>query len=111
MPVPLAFWRLWVALPSTWKKRSKTRSAISAGKPGPLSLTQAVTCDSVDVRLTAMRPPRGVNFAAFDSRLTNTRSTRSRSHQAAATSTSAAKDTSMFLREVRGSTCATSWRR
>ena len=95
---------------STWKKRSKSRSAISGGKPGPSSFTtiQAVTPRSCSETVTC--PPSGVNLRALESRFTKTRSIRSRS-QCTKQVLVARSLSSMRLRCASGCTCSHKLRR
>src|SRR5215211_3500043 len=64
--------------PPCWKA-SKIRSRSSAATPTPVSETVTSTSLGSARARTSMRPPSGVNFTAFDSRLTITCLTRSSS--------------------------------
>ena len=75
-PSPSPLW-LRVEVGSAWLNRSKTRGRNSGEIPWPLSLTVSTAWDWMRWRRIWIRPPRGVNFAAFDSRFQTTCCSRS----------------------------------
>src|SRR6266536_26573 len=76
-PVPCGF---SVIVFPAWRNFSKMIAWFSALIPGPLSVTPTRTVSAVAERSTVTRPSSGLtNFAAFDRRLINTCTRRSRS--------------------------------
>src|SRR5664279_236651 len=70
-PSPTPGMAFWVAVEAR-KNRANNRSSSSAGIPTPVSLTEisALGADSPPVpRVTATRPPAGVNLTALEIRL------------------------------------------
>src|SRR5262249_51450784 len=65
-PVPSRF---RAASVPTWRNSSKTVAWSSGAIPMPVSLTATSTAPSTGAAVTPMRPPSGVNFTAFESRL------------------------------------------
>ena len=61
-----------VVVLSACRNRSKIAEIISLGMPAPLSLTWTCAREATRSRRTSTRPPRGVNFTAFDRRFQNT---------------------------------------
>src|SRR5262245_21595694 len=68
-PSPVPPSAVWCAN-EPWPKACMTRGISSLGMPGPVSLTVSICPPSgVPATVSVMRPPRGVNFKAFDNRL------------------------------------------
>ena len=74
------------------------RSRSSVGTPTPVSVTRTTTSPSSRPARTSTRPPSGVNFTAFDTRLSTTCLSRSSSPHTIPTSSATSRPSSMRVR-------------
>src|SRR5206468_10662471 len=93
-----------IAVPSAWRKRSKTWGRRSARMPCPVSPMMIVACFSSYARRTVTRPPLGVNLIAFENRFSTTCCRRSGSPATVAAAGASRVSTSILLPSAAGRT-------